>query len=162
MQVNFDLMYAEPIWPSGRQPPWQNVERVYKFAGKLVYHIVTSLVAVFATIIVESLKWKFEIQHLIKFSWKFVALLAPVGYRPFLWDYSPFFYPIVYNYSFLQVSCVTIETSEWIAHNCYDLPLPCRCATVEEVASIVKFIVSKEASFNTAYCFDLTGGRATY
>lgn len=37
-----------------------------------------------------------------------------------------------------------------------------RCGTIEEVASTAAFIVSKEASFNTAFCFDLTGGRATY
>lgn len=37
-----------------------------------------------------------------------------------------------------------------------------RCCSVEEVASITKFIVSKEASFNTGCCFDLSGGRATY
>lgn len=37
-----------------------------------------------------------------------------------------------------------------------------RCGTLEEVASTTKFIVSKEASFNTGYCFDLTGGRAVY
>ncbi len=37
-----------------------------------------------------------------------------------------------------------------------------RCCTLEEVASIAKFIVSPEASFNTAFTFDLTGGRAVY
>ena len=37
-----------------------------------------------------------------------------------------------------------------------------RCCTLDEVASIAKFIVSPEASFNTAYTFDLTGGRAVY
>lgn len=37
-----------------------------------------------------------------------------------------------------------------------------RCGTVEEVAATAAFIVSEEASFNTATCFDLTGGRATY
>jgi len=37
-----------------------------------------------------------------------------------------------------------------------------RCGTIEEVAATAAFIVSKEASFNTATCFDLTGGRATY
>ena len=37
-----------------------------------------------------------------------------------------------------------------------------RCGTIAEVASTVAFIVSEEASFNTATCFDLTGGRATY
>jgi len=37
-----------------------------------------------------------------------------------------------------------------------------RCGTIEEVASTAAFIVSKEASFNTGFCFDLTGGRAVY
>ncbi|XP_065891044.1 2-dehydro-3-deoxy-L-rhamnonate dehydrogenase (NAD(+))-like [Dysidea avara] len=37
-----------------------------------------------------------------------------------------------------------------------------RCCTTEELVSMTKFIVSKEASFNTGFCFDLTGGRATY
>ena len=37
-----------------------------------------------------------------------------------------------------------------------------RFGTVEEVASIACWIVSNEASFNTAYVFDMSGGRATY
>jgi 3-oxoacyl-[acyl-carrier protein] reductase len=37
-----------------------------------------------------------------------------------------------------------------------------RLGTVEEVASIVAWIVSKEASFNTGFVFDISGGRATY
>nr|XP_061813426.1 2-dehydro-3-deoxy-L-rhamnonate dehydrogenase (NAD(+))-like [Nerophis lumbriciformis] len=36
-----------------------------------------------------------------------------------------------------------------------------RLGTVEEVASISAWIVSEEASFNTGFVFDLTGGRAT-
>ncbi len=32
----------------------------------------------------------------------------------------------------------------------------------EEVASLAAWIVSKEASFNTGFVFDLSGGRATY
>ncbi len=36
-----------------------------------------------------------------------------------------------------------------------------RLGTVEEVAAISSWIVSEEASFNTAFIFDLTGGRAT-
>ena len=36
------------------------------------------------------------------------------------------------------------------------------CGTIEEVASIATWIVSREASFNTGFCFDLSGGRATY
>lgn len=37
-----------------------------------------------------------------------------------------------------------------------------RLGTLEEVASLAAWIVSPEASFNTAFTFDLTGGRATY
>jgi len=37
-----------------------------------------------------------------------------------------------------------------------------RCGTLEEFASIAAFIVSPEAGFNTAFTFDLSGGRATY
>ena len=37
-----------------------------------------------------------------------------------------------------------------------------RCGTLEEVASMVAFIVSPEAGFNTGAVFDLSGGRATY
>lgn len=37
-----------------------------------------------------------------------------------------------------------------------------RLGTVDEVAAITCWIVSKEASFNTGFIFDLSGGRATY
>jgi len=37
-----------------------------------------------------------------------------------------------------------------------------RTGTLEEVTSLACWIVSPEASFNTAFTFDLTGGRATY
>jgi 3-oxoacyl-[acyl-carrier protein] reductase len=37
-----------------------------------------------------------------------------------------------------------------------------RLGTVEEVAALSCWIVSKEASFNTGYIFDISGGRATY
>lgn len=37
-----------------------------------------------------------------------------------------------------------------------------RLGTVDEVASIATWIVSKEASFNTGFIFDISGGRATY
>jgi len=37
-----------------------------------------------------------------------------------------------------------------------------RCGTLDEVAAISTWIVSKEASFNTGFVFDLSGGRATY
>jgi NAD(P)-dependent dehydrogenase (short-subunit alcohol dehydrogenase family) len=37
-----------------------------------------------------------------------------------------------------------------------------RCGTLDEVASLSCWIVSKEAGFNTGFTFDLSGGRATY
>ncbi len=37
-----------------------------------------------------------------------------------------------------------------------------RCGTLEEIAALSAFIVSREASFTTAFTFDLSGGRATY
>ena len=37
-----------------------------------------------------------------------------------------------------------------------------RTGEVGEIASLVGFVVSKECSFTTAFCFDATGGRATY
>lgn len=37
-----------------------------------------------------------------------------------------------------------------------------RCGTLEEIAALSAFIVSPEASFTTAFTFDLSGGRATY
>lgn len=37
-----------------------------------------------------------------------------------------------------------------------------RCGTVEEVSNLVSWVVSPEASFNTGFVFDLSGGRAVY
>jgi 3-oxoacyl-[acyl-carrier protein] reductase len=37
-----------------------------------------------------------------------------------------------------------------------------RLGTVEEVAALATWIVSPEASFNTGFVFDLSGGRAVY
>ncbi|MBL9214227.1 MAG: SDR family oxidoreductase [Opitutaceae bacterium] len=37
-----------------------------------------------------------------------------------------------------------------------------RCGTVEEAAALAAWVVSDEASFNTGFTFDLTGGRAVY
>ena len=73
--------------------------------------------------------WSEKLEHFYKYrnitceiKLKFVALL---GVRLHLWGrhsfcettvqfFYPFFYPIAYNYSFLQVTCVTIELHEWI------------------------------------------------
>lgn len=37
-----------------------------------------------------------------------------------------------------------------------------RVGTVDEVAALAAWAVSKECSFTTGFCFDLSGGRATY
>ena len=37
-----------------------------------------------------------------------------------------------------------------------------RVGTVEEVAAVVHFLASDDASFVTAQCYDVSGGRATY
>ena len=37
-----------------------------------------------------------------------------------------------------------------------------RFGTAEEVAGVVHFLASDDASFITAQCFDCSGGRATY
>jgi len=37
-----------------------------------------------------------------------------------------------------------------------------RCGTLQEVADLAAFIVSKENSFTTGFTFDLSGGRAVY
>ena len=37
-----------------------------------------------------------------------------------------------------------------------------RCGTLDEAASMITYILSPENSFTTGFCFDLSGGRATY
>jgi NAD(P)-dependent dehydrogenase (short-subunit alcohol dehydrogenase family) len=50
---------------------------------------------------------------------------------------------------------------EQLAYMTAKIPMK-RLGTVEEVAALSAWIVSKEASFNTGFVFDLSGGRATY
>ena len=50
---------------------------------------------------------------------------------------------------------------EQLAYMTAKIPMG-RLGTVEEVAAIAAWILSKEASFNTGFIFDLSGGRATY
>ena len=50
---------------------------------------------------------------------------------------------------------------EQLAYMTDKIPMK-RLGTVEEVASLAAWIVSKEASFNTGFVFDISGGRATY
>ena len=37
-----------------------------------------------------------------------------------------------------------------------------RTGTIEEIAALVHYLVSPEASFTTGQCYDISGGRATY
>jgi 3-oxoacyl-[acyl-carrier protein] reductase len=50
---------------------------------------------------------------------------------------------------------------EQLAYMTAKIPMK-RLGTVEEVASIATWIVSKESSFTTGFVFDISGGRATY
>lgn len=50
---------------------------------------------------------------------------------------------------------------EQLAYMTSKIPMK-RLGTVEEVASLSAWIVSKEASFNTGFVFDISGGRATF
>ncbi len=50
---------------------------------------------------------------------------------------------------------------EQLAYMTAKIPMK-RLGTVEEVAALAAWILSKEASFNTGFIFDLSGGRATY
>lgn len=50
---------------------------------------------------------------------------------------------------------------EQLAYMTSKIPMN-RLGTIEEVASLSAWIVSKEASFNTGFVFDISGGRATY
>ena len=37
-----------------------------------------------------------------------------------------------------------------------------RTGKIEEMAALVHYLVSSEASFTTGQCYDISGGRATY
>lgn len=50
---------------------------------------------------------------------------------------------------------------EQLAYMTAKIPMG-RLGTIEEVAALACWIISKEASFNTGHVFDISGGRATY
>ena len=50
---------------------------------------------------------------------------------------------------------------EQVAYMTAKIPMG-RCGTIEEVAAMSAWIVSRECSFCTGFIFDLSGGRATY
>ena len=52
-------------------------------------------------------------------------------------------------------------TPEQLAYMTAKIPMK-RLGTVDEVAAISAWVVSKECSFTTGFVFDVSGGRATY
>ncbi len=52
-------------------------------------------------------------------------------------------------------------TPEVVAYMCSKIPMG-RMGRAEEVAAVVHFLASDEASFVTGQCYDVSGGRATY
>jgi 3-oxoacyl-[acyl-carrier protein] reductase len=52
-------------------------------------------------------------------------------------------------------------TAEQITYMTDKIPMR-RTGTIEEIAAVVHFLASPEASFVTAQCYDASGGRATY
>lgn len=60
----------------------------------------------------------------------------------------------------VRTAMVEAMPPEQVSYMTDKIPMK-RLGQLEEVASLSAWIVSKEASFNTAFVFDLTGGRAT-
>ena len=61
----------------------------------------------------------------------------------------------------IQTPMVDILPAATVKYTTDKIPMK-RCGTLEEVASMAAFIVSREAAFTTGFTFDLTGGRAVY
>jgi len=53
---------------------------------------------------------------------------------------------------------IAIETVQYMVSR---IPMG-RTGTIEEIAALVHYLVSREASFTTGQCYDISGGRATY
>ncbi len=61
----------------------------------------------------------------------------------------------------IMTSMVEAMPSAQVKYMTDKIPMK-RCGGLNEVASLAAWIVSPEASFNTGFTFDLTGGRAVY
>jgi len=61
----------------------------------------------------------------------------------------------------IRTSMVENMAPEQVKYMTDKIPMK-RCGTLEEIADLSAWIVSREASFNTGFTFDLTGGRAVY
>ena len=61
----------------------------------------------------------------------------------------------------IRTSLVENMPADQVKLNTDKIPMK-RCGTLEEAGAMAAFICSTEASFNTGFVFDLSGGRATY
>jgi 3-oxoacyl-[acyl-carrier protein] reductase len=61
----------------------------------------------------------------------------------------------------IMTSMVAAMNPEQVKYMTDKIPMK-RCGRIEEAASMAAWIVSREASFNTGFTFDLSGGRAVY
>jgi 2-dehydro-3-deoxy-L-rhamnonate dehydrogenase (NAD+) len=61
----------------------------------------------------------------------------------------------------IQTPMVAAMPIEQVNYMTAKIPMK-RCGSLDEVASMAAFIVSRETSFTTGFTFDLTGGRAVY
>ena len=61
----------------------------------------------------------------------------------------------------IRTALVERMNSEQVTYMTDKIPMK-RCGTLEEVAALAAFIVSKENAFTTGFTYDMSGGRATY
>lgn len=61
----------------------------------------------------------------------------------------------------IQTPMVAAMPIEQVNYMTAKIPMK-RCGSLDEVAAMAAFIVSRETSFTTGFTFDLTGGRAVY
>ncbi len=61
----------------------------------------------------------------------------------------------------IQTKILDGIAKETVAYMLSRIPLG-RAGKVEEVAALIHYLVSREASFTTGQCYDISGGRATY
>jgi NAD(P)-dependent dehydrogenase (short-subunit alcohol dehydrogenase family) len=61
----------------------------------------------------------------------------------------------------IQTKILDAMAKETVAYMISRIPMG-RTGKIEEVASLVHYLASREASFTTGQCYDISGGRATY
>ena len=61
----------------------------------------------------------------------------------------------------IQTKILDAMAKETVAYMISRIPMG-RTGKIEEIASLVHYLASKEASFTTGQCYDISGGRATY